>query len=351
MLNPLERRAFDTSQYVTAQVERVRQKIAQYGSGPVYLEFGGKPFGDHHAARVLPGYHPDCKSVILSELGLLMKVVMVVNARDILPEPTGRYPRGRIRGDSRLRYGDETIRLIEESRGLGIPITDLVLSVTPRVARVEDTHSIEAFRETLTQHGVKLHQHFEVPGYPHPSILEKADQCFGRNDVVAEPGKHLVVFSPGGGSGKFGVMLSEIWHALQRNEVPNFLKFETFPVFGLPATHALNLAFEAATADLHNTCCTTQGTTTYDKDVENFALLQGIFRQIGSEGAHPVLAMSRPTDMGVNIIEKAVYDMQHVIEACGAEIVRRYSRYVIEYLAGDERLDTVVRAKEVLNRY
>lgn len=351
MPKPVHETGFNTDVYTQMQVGRFKDGIRGYSGGPTYIEFGGKPFGDFHAARVLPGYDPDCKASMLESLALLAKIVMVVNARDVLPEPSGRYPRGRIRGDSSLRYNDETIRIVEQARQLGMTINDVVLSVTPYALQDTDKLLVEQFREDLANRGIQLRMHYEVPGYPHPNVLNDAAAVFGRNDVIAEAGRHLVVFSPGGGSGKFGVILSELYYALMRGEAPNFMKFETFPVFGLPADHPLNLAFEAATADLENTVIDlASGETTYDKDVENFRLLQEVYRRFGATD-HPVVRMHNPTDMGVNVIEQGIVDMNRVVRACGREIVRRYERYVAEHAAGDEKPSTVERAGNIKQQY
>jgi uncharacterized protein (UPF0371 family) len=182
--------------------------------------------------------------------------------------------------------------------------------------------------------------------------MDRAEVVFGHNDVLAEPGRHLVVFSPGGGSGKFGVILSELYHALQRGEVPNFLKFETFPVFRLPEDHPLNLAFEAATADLRNQVIeVAAGVTTYDKDIENFRLLKRLFEMFRAAPWHPISGMIHPTDMGVNVVEQAITNTGRVVEACGAEIARRYMRYMLELAEGDESKDTVDRARLILQKF
>jgi uncharacterized protein (UPF0371 family) len=348
---PIRKYSFDTDAYIVAQVRHIQEKIVAY-SGPTYIEFGGKPFGDMHAARVLPGYHKDCKAQILHDLGIVAKIIMVVNARDILPEPIGRYPNGRIRGDSGLRYHQETMRLAREALDLGVPIDAAVLSLTPRLLNGDDRERIEAFRLSLNDQGIELYRHFEIGNYPDPSILDKDNAVFDENDIIAEPGKHLVVFSPGGGSGKFGVMLSEMYYAFKRGEIPNFVKFETFPVFTLPENHPLNMAFEAATADLRNQVITLHGGfTTYDKDIENFRLLKSLYGSAGVSPFHPVSNMTHPTDMGVNIIDQMIRDMNEVIDACGVEIARRCERYRREYAIGENKLSTLTRAMSILQEY
>lgn len=213
--------AFSTEKYVWTQVAYIKEKINGYNKGPTYIEFGGKPFGDFHAARVLPGYNEHCKAFILQELGLIATVVMVINARDIFPEPTGRYPNGRLRGDSGLRYRDETLRLIDEAHTFGIAISSVVISICPRKLKEREIETVEVFRNALLGRGVKLFCHFEISEYPHLSVLEQP-KLFLDNDVVAEPGGNLIVLSPGGGSGKFGVILSELYYAIQHGESLEF---------------------------------------------------------------------------------------------------------------------------------
>lgn len=305
-----------------------------------------------HAARVLPGYDKDCKAQILHRLDIVAKIVIVINAKDILAEPTGRYPNGRIRGDSGLRYQHETIRMIREAYGFGIHIDTAILAVTPRTLREEDRKRIESFRASLAYEGIQLCRHFEIARYPDPSIFAEKDAVFAGNDVIAEWDKHLIVFSPGGGSGKFGVILSEMYHAFKRGETPNFIKFETFPVFALPRSHPLNLAFEAATADLDNRTVTLrEGLTNYDKDIENFVLLAALSRSACIPDSHPIQRMVHPTDMGVNIIDQAISDMPEVVQACGMEIVRRCERYQDEYAAGEGSERTVARALAILQEF
>ncbi|MDE2589047.1 MAG: DUF1846 family protein [Patescibacteria group bacterium] len=345
-------RGFDTERYIEAQATHMRSRLAASNSNPVFMEFGGKPFGDHHAERVLPGYDADCKARLLSALMPVGKIVMVVNARDILLPDYGRTLQGRRRGDSQLRYDDETIRLIRRARELAFEIKDVVVSVTPKQPNDRDRRALDDFRLALFREGVTMQTHYEVDRYPDTSVLDNAQGIFGENDIVAEAGNHLIAFSPGGGSGKFGVLLSEMYHALRRGDNPNFIKFETFPVFSADPQHALNLAFEAATADLQNrivSLCldTGEATTTYDKDVENYALLRRLFSIYGAGLQNPVDAMGNPTAMSVNKIMDGITDDESIIEACRQEIRRRIRRYETEVALGIEKPTTLRRAREV----
>lgn len=341
-------KGFDTAKYIDSQIRHIENKINQMEGTQVFVEFGGKPFGDYHAARVLPGYDPDCKSKLLKELMPACDIVMVVNAKDILIPEYGRTLQGRIRGDSGLRYDIETIRLIRQARKLKLDIADVVLAVSPRKPDYIDSAAIETFREQLTGEGVTLHANYEADGYPDPAIFSNPNEAFGQNDIVARD-KHVVIFSPGGGSGKFGFILSEMYYALLRGKTPSFLKFETFPIYNEKPEHPLNLAFEAATADLQNrviSICSSPvlgEVTSYDKDIENFALLKKLF-SLSFEVEGNIEALVNPTSMGVNRITDGIVSPELITIACGIEINRRVDRYRDEVIRGLEKPSTLDRA-------
>ena len=337
--------AFDTQLYLKHQIRAFNKRIELYTAGPTVIEFGGKPFGDYHAQRVLPGYDADCKAQILRELSDHCKIVMVVNARDIIPRPTGRHNNGRLRGDSQLRYDSETLRLVRQSQTFGFSISDVVLSVVPRCLSNNHADLLHKYRERLSNEGVTAHTHFEIPVYPDCSIIDDGESAFGMNDIVADGHCNLVVLSPGGGSGKFGVLLSEMYHMLKKGVTPTFIKFETFPILRVKPSHPLNYAFEAATADLGNRVVSvTDISTSYDKDIENFELLQKLFAHLP---AHPVTMMKNSSDMSVNEIIEGITDIDKVVAACAREIERRIQRYIREFQTGDERQETVQRAQEI----
>lgn len=344
--------AFDSQKYVSSQTEHIHDRLNRADGRPTFLEFGGKPFGDFHAERVLPGYDADCKAELLSNLLPVGKIVMVVNAKDILLPEYGRTLQGRYRGDSQLRYDNETIRLINRSRELGLEVRDVVVAVSPRNPSESDKKMLNGFQEALFQEGVAMHTHYEVPSYPHPDTINDAEEVFGNNDILAEAGNHLITFSPGGGSGKFGVLLSEIYHALKNGQCPEFLKFETFPIFTLEPDHALNLAFEVATADLQNRVIALSSDarnriTSYDKDIENYALLKRVFSEYSRGCNSSVEAMTNPTSMSVNRIIDGITDEELIVEACRKEIERRITRYTREVETGIEKMATLSRAVEI----
>lgn len=346
---------FNTPKYLESQTEKFYEALTNQPDNPAFLEFGGKPFSDHHAERVMPGYEADCKAEILREVVKLADVVMVVNSLDILIQPDGRKPKGRIRGDSGLIYDRETIRLIEEAHKKQIPIDKAVLAVTPQEMTDDNRRRIDKFREDLRRINVTLLTNFGIEKYPGTEIFADGKNPFEKNDAVRVDDGNLVVVSPGGGSGKFGVLLSEMYRSLTTGQTPNYVKFETFPIYQLETTHALNLAFEAATADLGNRVLDVRTNkqkgprTSYDKDIENFILLKKLFQLFGK--GDKIYDTKDAVDMGINRIIDGITDMDIVIEACRQEIIARILRYEKEVEQGIEKIETVDIARQILGKF
>jgi uncharacterized protein (UPF0371 family) len=342
-----EVKAFDNDLYLDAQLSAFQERLEGVPGSNVIIEFGGKPFGDQHAARVLPGYNPDNKAEIIRGLQHEFNsyTVMVVNARDLLVPPDGRTLHGRIRGDSGLRYYDETTRMIGEARDAhDIRIERVVVANTPKDMDEYNVNLLDRFADNVVEQTGKLPQYcYEIPGYPDVACLEgdKLENAFADNDHIGRVGRSLLLMSPGGGSGKFGIALSEIHRNLD-SEVPvGFAKFETFPVFGLDIDHPLNLAFVAATADLGNYLVALKdGKTNYDKDCENFALLAEIVARKPSSAGY-LASMVSQTDFSVNVIESGILDDSLVRDASAKEIWARLKRYREECLSGNEKISTV----------
>lgn len=354
----MSKEGFQAKKYLESQAEKFTQALDRKDGQPAFLEFGGKPFTDHHAERVMPGYDAECKAEILRETVKLADVVMVVNALDILVQPDGRKPHGRIRGDSGLMYDRETVRLVDGAHNRQIPIDKVVLAVTPEDMTSDNKRRIDEFRLDLEKLSVKLLIHRQVPRYPSADIFKDGKNPFKHNDLVRVNGGSLVVVSPGGGSGKFGVLLSEMYNALIVDQTPHYVKFETFPIYQLDAKHALNLAFEAATADLGNKVLDIRSKqerwsgdfrTSYDKDVENFILLQEMFKIFGK--SDELTHMNDAVDMGINRVVDGITDMDVVIEACRREIVARIARYDAEVDKGIEEMKTADIARDVLGQF
>lgn len=309
----MNRVGFDNERYIKTQSEHIRERIAQFG-GKLYLEFGGKLFDDYHAARVLPGFAPDSKIRMLTELKDQAEIVIVINAADI--------EKNKVRGDLGITYDQDVLRLIDAFRGFGLFVGSVVLT------RYNDQPSAEAFQKRLETLGLKVYRHYTIPGYP--SDVEKivSDEGFGINEYIETSRSLVVVTAPGPGSGKMATCLSQLYHDQKRGIRSGYAKFETFPIWNLPLKHPVNVAYEAATADLNDVNMIdpwhleAYGVTTvnYNRDVEIFPVLRATMARI-SGGECPYQS---PTDMGVNMAGNCIIDDEVCREASKQEIIRRY---------------------------
>ena len=303
---------FDNEKYRRIQSAKIRRRIEQFG-GKLYLEFGGKLFDDFHAARVLPGFAPDSKIHMLKELAPSVEIVIAVNAADIAES--------KVRGDLGITYDEDVLRLIDQFRQEGLYVGSVVIT------RYAGQPAADLFREHLISLGMKVYLHYPIPGYPHDVARIVSEEGFGKNDDIVTERPLVVVTAPGPGSGKMATCLSQLYHEQKRGVHAGYAKFETFPVWNLPLKHPVNLAYEAATADLDDVNMIdpfhlqAYGVTAvnYNRDVEVFPVLQAIFA--GLFGSSPYRS---PTDMGVNTIADCIVDEQAVSEAALQEIVRRY---------------------------
>ena len=327
--------AFDNQRYVETQSARIRARIAQFG-GKLYLEFGGKLFDDYHAARVLPGFAPDSKIRMLLEMRDSVEIVMVINAADI--------EQSKVRGDLGITYDEDVLRLIDTFRGEGL----YVGSVT--ITQYAAQPAADAFKRRLEELGVRVYLHYTISGYPHDVGRIVSDEGFGRNDYV-ETGRPLVVVTaPGPGSGKMAVCLSQLYHHYKRGVKAGYAKFETFPIWNLPLKHPVNLAYEAATADLNDVNMIDpfhlqayeETTVNYNRDVEVFPVLQAMFGEIMGESPY-----KSPTDMGVNMVGSCIADDEAVCAAAKREIVRRYYAALCDRRRG-QGSDEIVYKLELL---
>ena len=338
------KQVFDTEKYLEKQIAAIKEKAAEVpDGGNLYIEFGGKIIDDQHAARVLPGYHPNTKIELLKELSGEFEVVVVVSARDIL--------RPRIRGDSQLFYNRETIRLVHGLRNNNIPVQHGIVTMIRSRYSVKDAERLEQFFQSSEHElGVTFARHLHIRKYPHPSILD--EKPFSSNSRVSKSKKHILVVSPGGGSGKFGVCLSELFHDFQEGKNSTYIKFETFPIYNLSLEHPLNLAFMAASSDLGNTLLSegATGYTTYDKDQENFLLLQKLLAISGANFPNnPMHDYHFPSDMGVNKLICGITDLSKVAPHSIKEIERRLKRYQEEVAISLEAKDTVFKVQAILD--
>ena len=308
----MKKEGFDNQLYIQRQSAEIQKRIAQLG-GKLYLEFGGKLFDDFHASRVLPGFAPDSKIQMLRSMADKAEIIIAINAGDIV--------KNKIRGDLGITYDQDVLRLIDAFRGFGLFVSSVVIT------RYTGQPTVEAFQQKLEKLGLRVYRHYPIEGYPYnvPVIISEAG--FGKNEYVETQRPLVVVTAPGPGSGKLAVCLSQLYHENLRGVNAGYAKFETFPIWNLPLKHPVNLAYEAATADLNDVNMIdpyhleTYGVTTvnYNRDVEAFPVLNAMFeRMSGSSPYHS------PTDMGVNMAGYAIVDDAVCCQASRDEIIRRY---------------------------
>ena len=304
---------FDRKRYIALQSEHIRERQRRIG-GRLYLEMGGKLFDDMHAARVLPGFDPDTKIAMLEELRDELEIVIAVNAHDL--------QRHKVRADLGITYEEEVLRLVDAFRSRGFVVENVVLTQLD-----DDDQSGHGFRNRLERLGLRTVRHRTIPGYPTDVARIVGEEGFGRNEAF-EPTRDLIVLTaPGPGSGKLATCLSQIYHDHGRGISSGYAKFETFPVWDLPLEHPVNLAYEAATADLDDLNVIDpfhlraygEQATSYNRDVEVFPLLTALLERI--DGSSPYQS---PTDMGVNLVGTCISDDAACRDAAGQEIIRRW---------------------------
>ena len=329
--------AFDNDKYLQTHSEHIRQRIAQFG-GKLYLEFGGKLYDDNHAARVLPGFQPDSKLKMLIQLKEQVEMVIAINAADI--------EKNKVRGDLGITYDRDVIRLVDIFRSLGLYVSSVVLT------RFNHQPAARAFQSRLEGLGLKVYHHFAIEGYPSNTAHVVSDEGFGRNDYIETTRSLVVVTAPGPGSGKLATCLSQLYHEHKWGVQAGYAKFETFPVWNLSINHPVNLAYEAATADLSDVNMIdpfhldAYGVTTvnYNRDVEAFPVLVAMFEKILG-----VCPYKSPTDMGVNMVGNCIVNDEMAREASRQEIVRRYYAALCDNKQGKASDDMIMKL-EILMR-
>ena len=320
---------FDNDKYLTMQSEQIRRRIAQFG-GKLYLEFGGKLFDDFHASRVLPGFEPDSKIRMLQQLKEDVEIVITINANDI--------ESSKVRGDLGITYDEDVLRLIDTFREMGLYVGSVVLT------QFTGQKAAQAFLQRLESLGVPHYRHYPIPGYPSDVDFIVSEEGLGQNEYIETTHSLIVVTAPGPGSGKMATCLSQLYHDHKRGVTAGYAKFETFPIWNLPLKHPVNLAYEAATADLNDVNMIdpfhleAYGKTAvnYNRDVEIFPVLNAIFERI--QGVSPYKS---PTDMGVNMAGNCIVDDEACRRASRMEILRRY------YAAGVKRMRGSVNDHEI----
>ena len=313
---------FDNQKYLETQSAHIRERIKKFG-GKLYLEFGGKLFDDYHASRVLPGFEPDSKIRMLQQLKDDVEIVVTICACDI--------EKNKVRGDLGIPYEEDVLRLIDIFRGMDLYVGSVV------VTQYNGQSAADAFLKRLGALGVRTYRHYPIAGYPHNIDVIVSEEGYGRNEYIETTHPLVVVTAPGPGSGKMATCLSQLYHENRRGIKAGYAKFETFPIWNLPLKHPVNLAYEAATADLSDVNMIdpfhleAYGVTTvnYNRDVEVFPVLRTIFESILGECPY-----KSPTDMGVNMAGNCIIDDEACREASYMEILRRYYTALTDRLRG-----------------
>ena len=302
---------FDNDKYLKMQSSHIKERISHFDN-KLYLEFGGKLFDDYHASRVLPGFQPDSKLRMLRQLSDQAEIVIVINAEDI--------ERNKIRGDLGITYDSDVLRLMDIYREQGLYVGSVVIT------KYSGQESARLFKKRLEKMKVKVYRHYPIPGYPTNIPVIVSNEGYGKNDYIKTSRPLVVVTAPGPGSGKMAVCLSQLYHEHKRGLHAGYAKFETFPIWNIPLKHPVNLAYEAATADLNDVNMIDpfhleaygEMTVNYNRDVEIFPVLSAIFERI--YGSSPYKS---PTDMGVNMAGNCICNDEVCKAASRQEIIRR----------------------------
>ncbi|MBU1726169.1 MAG: DUF1846 domain-containing protein [Candidatus Omnitrophica bacterium] len=324
---------FDNDKYLREQTTAIVDRVKKFDN-KLYLEFGGKLCFDYHAARVLPGYDPNVKIRLLQQLKDKIDIVLAIYAGDI--------EKGRVRGDFGITYDAATLKLIDDLRKWGLDILSVVIT------RFSNQSSAIIFKNKLERRGVKVNLHYPIEGYPADIDTIVSEKGFGKNEFIETKNPIVVITAPGPNSGKLSTCLSQLYHEHKRGVNAGYAKFETFPIWNLPLKHPVNVAYEAATADILDFNLVdpfhlnkyNKISINYNRDVESFPILKLILSKILDKDANSPVYNS-PTDMGVNRAGFGIVDDKVVQEASKQELIRRYFRYNTEYIMGIERRETV----------
>ena len=329
---------FDNEKYLALQSEHIEKRIKQFG-GKLYLEFGGKLFDDYHAARVLPGFLPDSKLKMLLQLRDRAEIVIVINSVDI--------EKSKVRLDIGITYDMDVLRLIDAFRNYGLYVGSVVLSM------YNNQPAVQAFERRLTEQGIRVYRHYEIEGYPRELDMVISEQGYGKNDYIETTRELIVVTAPGPGSGKMATCLSQLYHDHKRGICAGYAKFETFPVWNLPLKHPVNIAYEAATADLNDVNqidpfhfnAYGKLAINYNRDIAVFPILQNILHKITNKDIY-----KSPTDMGVNMAGNCIVDDKVCREASKQEIIRRYYAALSDLLVGKGTEETVYKIELLMKQ-
>jgi len=332
---------FDTDKYLEAQIKRILERVSHYDK--LYLEFGGKLRYDHHASRVLPGFKLDTKIQMLRKLGDDLEIIHCISAKDI----EGR----KIRRDFGLTYEDQILKDINDLRLLGLDVSAVVIN------RYNGEKAAEKFKQRLENRDIKVYYGYELDNYLDDIDKVVSNEGYGKSDHVPTTKKIIVITAPGPGSGKMSFAMSQLYHDRNNGIMSGFAKFETFPIWDLPVEHPVNVAYEAATADLGDYNCVDPwhkkaygvDSTNYNRDVENFAIMKRIIEKMVPPG-DPMTQIKSPTDMGVNMANQGIINDEVCREASRQEIIRRYYTYKREFVEGNTTYDTLERMDRIMKR-
>ena len=329
---------FDNDKYLSMQSEHIRERIGQFGD-KLYLEFGGKLFDDYHASRVLPGFAPDSKLPMLLQLADQAEMIISINAADI--------ERNKIRHDLGITYDQDVIRLIGVYKEKGLYVSSVVIT------RYAGQSSADVFQKKLEAIGIKVYHHYSIDGYPNNIEKIVSDEGYGKNDYVETSRPLVIVTAPGPGSGKMATCLSQLYHENKRGVKAGYAKFETFPIWNIPLKHPVNLAYEAATADLNDVNMIDpfhleaygETTVNYNRDIEIYPVLAAMF-----EGIYGHCPYKSPTDMGVNMAGNCIVDDEACQEASKQEIIRRYYQSMNRFVRDEATKDEVYKQELIMKQ-
>ena len=332
------KKGFDNEKYLATQSRCIRERIDKFGD-KLYLEFGGKLFDDYHASRVLPGFAPDSKLQMLLQLADQAEMIISINAADI--------ERNKIRHDLGITYDQDVIRLIGVYKEKGLYVSSVVIT------RYAGQSSADVFQKKLEAIGIKVYHHYSIDGYPNNIEKIVSDEGYGKNDYVETTRPLVIVTAPGPGSGKMATCLSQLYHENKRGVKAGYAKFETFPIWNIPLKHPVNLAYEAATADLNDVNMIDpfhleaygETTVNYNRDIEIYPVLAAMF-----EGIYGHCPYKSPTDMGVNMAGNCIVDDEACQEASKQEIIRRYYQSLNRFVRDEATKDEVYKQELIMKQ-
>ena len=329
---------FDNNKYLAMQSAHIRERISQFDN-KLYLEFGGKLFDDYHASRVLPGFQPDSKLQMLLQLKAQAEIVVVISAEDIISN--------KMRGDYGITYDQDVLRLIDAFQGMGLFVGSVCITMYTAAPEVE------AFERRLNELNIRTFRHYKIAGYPNDVTRIVSDDGYGKNDYIETERPLVVITAPGPGSGKMAVCLSQLYHEYKRGIKAGYAKFETFPIWNIPLKHPVNLAYEAATADLNDVNMIdpfhleAYGKTAvnYNRDIEIFPVVNAMFELIAGKSPY-----HSPTDMGVNMAGNCIIDDEACREASKQEIIRRYYQSLNRFVKDEATKDEVYKQELIMKQ-